>query len=81
MDNDKKYFLERPGSIRKLWILLYAVCALTVVPEFFLHREGHFGFDAFFGFYVVLGFVSCVVLILFAKLVGYALKKKEDYYE
>jgi hypothetical protein len=83
MDNDKKEFdyFDRPEVIRKLWWLLYATCALTVVLELFSHRHPHFGFDGFFGFYAILGFVSCAVLILLSKVLALVLKAREDYYD
>ena len=74
-------YFDRPETIRKLWIMLYIICGLTVLPDFFTHRHPHFGFDGFWGFYALLGFVSCAVLILFSKLVGLALKAKEGYYD
>jgi len=82
MSSKKEFdYFDRPDVIRKLWILLYIVCGLTVLAEVFVHRHPHFGFDAFFGFNAVLGFVSCAVLILFAKLVALFLKSREDYYD
>jgi hypothetical protein len=72
--------LERPEVLKNLWIILYVICGLTLVPEFFISRHPHFGFDGFFGFYALLGFVSCAILILLAKLGGLFLKKKEHYY-
>ncbi len=74
-------YFDRSEVIRKLWILLYVVCGLTVIGEFFVHRHPHFGFDSFFGFYAVLGFVSCAVLILLSKLVALFLKVREEYYD
>lgn len=82
MEQKKEFdWFDKPESIQKLWIILYVVCALTVVPDFFTHRHPHFGFDGFWGFYAFLGFISCAVLILFSKLAGLALKAKEDYYD
>jgi hypothetical protein len=79
----KKEFdwFDRPESIRKLWIFLYAVCGLLIIPDFFTHRHSYFGFDGYFAFFAILGFVSCAVLILFSKLVALVLKVKEDYYD
>jgi hypothetical protein len=79
----KKEFdwFDRPESIRKLWIFLYAVCGLLIIPDFFTHRHSYFGFDGCFAFFAILGFVSCAVLILFSKLVALVLKVKEDYYD
>ena len=82
MSSKKEFdYFDRPDVIRKLWILLYIVCGLTVLAEVFAHRHPHFGFDGFFGFNAVLGFVSCAVLILFSKLVALLLKSREDYYD
>jgi hypothetical protein len=79
----KKEFdwFDKPENKRKLWIWLYAVCGLLVIPDFFTHRHEYFGFDGFVGFYALLGFVSCSVLILFSKLVALVLKAREDYYD
>ena len=82
-------YFDKAENIRKLWIMLYIICGLLVIPDLFPHvmpdlfphRHAHFGFDSFFGFYALLGFVSCAVLILFSKLVGLVLKAREDYYD
>jgi hypothetical protein len=82
MKERKKFdYFDRPENIRKLWIMLYVICGLLLVPDFFSHRHAYFGFESFFGFYALLGFVSCAVLILFSKLVGLLLKVKEGYYD
>jgi hypothetical protein len=74
-------YFDRPDVKRKLWVLLYVVCGLTVIPDLFIHKHPHFGFDGFFGFYAIFGFASCAVLILLAKVIGRVLKVKEDYYD
>lgn len=76
-----KIDLERPSVIKRLWIFLYIVCGLTLIPELFLQREPHFPFAGIWGFYAFLGFVSCALLILISKLMGLFLKKDEDYYQ
>ena len=80
---EKKEFdyFDRPEVKRRLWILLFLVCALTIIPDLFTHRHPHFGFDGFIGFYALFGFVACAVLILLAKVIGRALKVNEDYYD
>lgn len=74
-------YFDRPETIKKLWILLYVVCVLTIVPDFFTQRHAYFGVDGYFGFFALLGFISCAVLILFSKLIALVLKTKEDYYD
>ena len=80
-NNESLGFFERPGTIKILWVLLYGICAFTLVPEFFIHRHPHFAYDNYFGFFAVLGFVACALLIILAKGIGFFLKKKEDYYD
>jgi hypothetical protein len=74
-------FFDKPGNIRRLWIILYAICGLLLIPDLLSPRHPHFGVDGLFSFYALLGFVSCAALILFSKLVGLFLKVKEDYYD
>lgn len=74
-------FFDRPAVRRMLWILLFVVCGLSIMPDFFTHRHPHFGFDGFIGFYAIFGFVACAVLILLAKIIGKLLKVEEDYYD
>ena len=82
MKQEKEFdWFDKPESHKKLWIILYVVCGLLVVPDLFTNRHPHFGFDGFLGFYALLGFVSCAILILFSKLVALVLKVKEDYYD
>jgi hypothetical protein len=82
MKSKKEFdYFDRPQVKRKLWILLWGVCGLTIIPDLFTHRHPHFGFDGFIGFYALFGFVTCAVLILLAKLIGRVLKVKEDYYD
>jgi hypothetical protein len=82
MQQKKEFdYFDRPEVIKKLWLLLYVSCGLTVVLDIFVHKHPHFGFDGYFAFFAVLGFVACAVLILFSKLLGLFLKVKGDYYD
>ena len=81
MQDNAPGFFEKPTTIRALWILLFTVCALTLVPELFIERHAYFGIDHFFSFFAILGFIACALLILFAKGLGFLLKKNEDYYD
>ena len=82
MKSKKEFdYFDRPAVKRRLWFLLYAVCALSIVPDLLIERHPHFGFDGFIGFYALFGFVSCTILILLSKLIGRLLKVKEGYYD
>lgn len=74
-------YFDQPKTKKMLWRLLWAVCILSLLLEFFVHRKNHFDMEDFFGFYGVLGFAACSVSILVAKAMGLFLKKEEDYYD
>ena len=81
--NDEKqlHWLVRPSTIRKLWIGFSVVLAITVLAQSVIYVKGYFGFDGWFGFGAVYGFLSCLVMVLVAKLLGVVLKRPEDYYQ
>ncbi|MBG57486.1 MAG: hypothetical protein CMK46_04265 [Porticoccus sp.] len=57
------------------------ILAATVVVQLFASVHGHFGFDGWFGFNAAFGFVSCALMVVFAKLLGYLLKRPDNYYD
>jgi hypothetical protein len=52
-----------------------------VLAQTVIYIKGYFGFDAWFGFGAIYGFVSCLIMVLVAKLLGLLLKRPEDYYD
>jgi hypothetical protein len=64
-----------------LWIGFAIALAVTVLLDFTIEREAHFGLDATFGFGAWFGFASCVALILLAKAFGAVLKRPDRYYD
>ena len=77
--NDDSW-LTRPATIRRLWVAGIAVLLATLLAEFFIPTKGYFGIDDWPGFGAVFGFVSCLLMVLFAKALGLLLKRREDYY-
>ena len=87
-NNDvKPGYFDRPETKKMLWILLWSACILSLLLDVFLHRHGHFGqegsnsIDGWFSFYAVLGFLSCLALIILSKVFGIFLKKNVNYYD
>lgn len=78
----EKIFENKPlmATCRKV---AYGVMAGLVVWDFFIHRHHeYFWWDKVTGFSSILGFVSCVIIILGSKWLGKVwLQKEEDYYE
>ncbi len=80
MNDDNSHCLTRPTTIRKLWWGFSIVLALTVVAQMFIYVKGYFGVDGWFGFGAGFGFLSCLVMVLVAKGLGFVLKRNEDYF-
>ncbi|MGD2170760.1 MAG: hypothetical protein PVI79_11835 [Gammaproteobacteria bacterium] len=73
-------WLVRPSSIRLLWRVLWGVLALTVAAQIVIKVKGYFGIDGWFAFGAIYGFLSCLAMVLFARGLGYLLKRDENYY-
>ncbi len=81
VETPDNHWLTRPETIRKLWIALYVVLAITVLAQLGIKVKGYFGVDGWFGFGAAYGFFSCVAMVLVAKVLGFVLKRPEDYYD
>jgi hypothetical protein len=75
------HWLARPPMIRRLWLIFIAVLVLTVLAEIAIERHPAIGFDGFFGFNAWFGFGACVAMVLLARLLGMALKRRDDFYD
>jgi len=74
-------WLARPSSIRLLWRAFWAVLALTVIAQVVIKVKGYFVVDGWFAFGAVFGFLSCLLMVLVAKWLGYMLKRDQEYYQ
>ena len=79
--DEPAHWLVRPGTVRGLWIGFGAVLAGLVLGDLLIHAHAGFGIDGTFGFYAWYGLGTCVAMVLFAKGLGVALKRRDDYYE
>ena len=76
----QKHWLTSAETIRKLWWGSSVVLALTVLAQLFIYVKGYFTVDGWFGFGAIFGFLSCLLMVLFAKGIGVFLKRPNDYY-
>ena len=74
------HWLVRPETIRWIWRISIVVLAVTVLLQLVIKIKGYFGIDGWFGFGAVFGFLSCLLMVLFAKALGVILKRPNDYY-
>jgi len=75
------HWLARPATIKLLWKIFIAVLVGLVLAQALIYVKGYFGVDGWFGFGAAFGFLSCLAMVLFAKGLGYVLKRPDDYYD
>lgn len=76
-----EHWLDRPRNIRILIVIALIVLALSVIADFFYQGHPHFVVDGWFGFYAWYGFLTCIAMALGAKLLGFWLRRPDDYYD
>jgi hypothetical protein len=81
MNDNKKYWLDRPENVRKIYVGLWIFGLAWVTPDLFLHKHEDVEFAATLGFYAIFGFIACVALVLTAKILRRILMRPEDYYD
>ncbi len=75
------HWLDAPRNIRLLWRLFLGALALTVGAELLVEPHPHFWIDGRFAFHAWYGLLACAAMIVVAKLLGMALKRRDTYYE
>ncbi len=76
-----KHWLLRPRNIRRLTWLAVALLAVAALLDFAIEPHGAFGIDGTVFFYSWFGFLTCVGMVVLAKLLGIFLKRKDSYYD
>jgi len=77
----KQHWLVRPGTIRLLWAVYLFTLALTILAGLITDVHAWFRLDGSFAFNAWYGFLACIGMILFAKLLGLLLQRKDTYYD
>jgi len=67
-------------TIRRLWLMLGAVLAATVLTEIWIPSEPHFEIERLFAFAALFGFLACAAMIVAATALASLLKRPEDFY-
>ncbi len=80
-DGGKSYWLDKPGSVDKVWWALVILCVLLTGADLVYEKHPHYEIEKWFGFYSAFGFIFSVGLVLAARELRRFLMRKEDYYD
>jgi hypothetical protein len=70
------------NKINRLFIyLIYLACAVLLLIDLFIPRHGYFEFESLPGFFVVLGAIGYIVIIMASRLLRKLVSRNEDYYD
>jgi len=76
-----EHWLYRPRTLSRLRTWGVGLLVAVVVAELFVTLHPHFGFAGWFAFNAVFAFVSCVAMVLSARLLGRFVRRRDDYYD
>lgn len=80
-DDGKKYWLDDPKNVDKIWYGLIGICVLLFFADFLYEKHPYFAPEELPNFYGFYGFVGCVFLVLTAAQLRKILMRPENYYE
>jgi len=81
LSNKKRALFDNRKNVTRVLIVLYGICALLLILDFFIHRHISHSWENLFGFYPLYGFVGCVILVKVATWMRTFLMRPEDYYD
>ena len=68
-------------NLRRILKIFYAACILSLILDFVIYRDHDQPWEWILFFYCIFGFVACVALVLFAKVMRVYLMRSEKYYD
>ncbi len=80
-DIEQKHWLIRPGTIHLIWRYGIAILAILVIADFFVEPHPYFQIDGTFGFFSWYGLITCILMVVFAKALGFFIKRSDTYYD
>ena len=74
-------WLERPGSIKKLFVSLVVLSVLLILADLVDHKHAHYAIEEWFGFYAIFGFIAYSFIVGAGWIWRRVVMRKEDYYD
>lgn len=75
------HWLVRPKTIKGLWLGGILLLGIMVALGAQAHPHVTFGIEGSFAFFAWYGFVTCILMVVGAKVLGMVLKRKDTYYD
>ncbi len=60
---------------------MVVILLFSILLQIFFPISGHFAIEESFGFAAWFGFLTCVIMIVLAKLLGFLIKRPDNYYD
>ena len=76
-----QHWILKKENIKKLWVCSIVLLVFLLLVQLIVPIKGHFEVESWIGFGAWFGFIACILMILFSKILGLVVKKPEDYYE
>jgi len=73
-------FLDKKKNVNRIVYSIYAICLGLYLVDFLYKKKTYFDIENATGFYALFAFVSCVALVVCAKMLRVVLKRDQDYY-
>ena len=77
----KKGWFDDPKNVRTFLLVFFVSLGGLLVVDFFIHKHADFYWADAPDFFAAYGFISCVVLVLVAKVLRRLIMRGEDYYD
>ncbi|MFP4476086.1 MAG: hypothetical protein ACLFOY_11065 [Desulfatibacillaceae bacterium] len=77
----KTGWFDKPKNVKIFLRVFFASLVVLLLVDFFIEKHPEFAWEYAPSFYAAYGFVSCVVLVLAAKVLRWFIKRDEDYYD
>ena len=77
----KRLVYDDPQHVKVFLRVFFASLALLLVVDLFVGKHGDFHWEGVPEFFAAYGFISCVALVLVAKVLRILIKRDEDYYD
>lgn len=78
---EKRGWFDKKKNLILFLRIFYGSLVVLLVLDLFVEKHAFFGFDGAPSFSAAYGFISCVLLVLFAKILRMIVMKGEEYYD